>query len=229
MQDQANKQSFAIPVAIVLAGLLIGGAVYMSGKTDGTSKAGYVNPLAQATRDITIKPLSDADHMLGSANADITIVEYSDTGCPFCKNFHSTLQTIMKEYGTGGKVAWVYRHFPIAQLHKKAAKEAQASECAADQGKFWQYIDQIYSITPSSDRLDAAQLPVIAKSVGLDVEAFNACLFKRQTRRRDRRERDRRPERRRKRHPIELPRPRQANIKEDRGRHHPPVCITQDA
>lgn len=176
MQDQANKQSFAIPVAIVLAGLLIGGAVYMSDRNAGPAKAGYVNPLAQATRDITIRPLSEADHILGSANADITIVEYSDTECPFCKNFHSTLQTIMKEYGTGGKVAWAYRHFPIAQLHKKAAKEAQATECAADQGKFWQYIDQVYSTTPSNDGLDAARLPVIAKSVGLNVDAFNACL-----------------------------------------------------
>jgi protein-disulfide isomerase len=176
MQDQANKQSFAIPVAIVLAGLLIGGAVYMSGKNAGPAKAGYVNPLAQATRDINIRPLSDADHILGSTNADITIVEYSDTGCPFCKNFHSTLQTIMKEYGTGGKVAWAYRHFPIAQLHQKATKEAQASECAADQGKFWQYIDQIYAITPSNDGLDHAKLPEIAKSLGLDLNTFNACL-----------------------------------------------------
>jgi protein-disulfide isomerase len=177
MQDtQPSKQSFAIPVAIVLAGLLIGGAVYMSGTGDGVTKGGYANPLAQVARDINIKPLSAEDNILGSANADITIVEYSDTECPFCKTFHGTLQTIMKEYGTSGKVAWAYRHFPIAQLHRKAAKEAQASECAADQGKFWQYIDQVYALTPSNDGLDPAKLPEIAKSVGLDVTAFNACL-----------------------------------------------------
>ncbi len=82
----------------------------------------------------------------------------------------------MKQYGTDGKVAWVYRHFPIAQLHAKAAKEAQASECAADQGKFWPYIDEIYAITPSNDGLDASKLPEIARDLGLDVTAFNTCL-----------------------------------------------------
>ncbi|MFA6158937.1 MAG: thioredoxin domain-containing protein [Candidatus Paceibacterota bacterium] len=176
MQDnQSNKQSFAIPVAIVLAGLLIGGAVYMSGK-GGIKAGGIANPLAQAARDITIRPISAADHILGSANAQIAIVEYSDTECPFCKNFHTTLQTIMSTYGTSGKVSWVYRHFPISQLHSKAPHEAQATECAADQGKFWPYIDAVYSTTQSNNSLDSAQLPVIAKSVGLDVDAFNACL-----------------------------------------------------
>jgi protein-disulfide isomerase len=175
MQDQSNKQSFAVPIAIVLAGLLIGGAVYMSG-AKGSRTAVATNPLAQASRDISIKPISEADHIIGNTNAAITIVEYSDTECPFCKNFHTTLQNIMKEYGAGGKVAWVYRHFPIVQLHSKAPKEAQATECAADQGKFWQYTDALYATTPSNDRLDLAQLPQIAKSVGLDVTAFNACL-----------------------------------------------------
>ena len=177
MQDtpSTKQQSLAVPIAIVIAGLLIGGAVYMSGKS-GTSTSGNANALARAQRDITIPPVTESDNILGSANADIVIVEYSDTECPFCRNFHNTLQTVVKDYGTSGKVSWVYRHFPIVQLHSKAPKEAQATECAADQGKFWPYIDQIFAITPANDGLDPAKLPEIARGLGLDMTAFNACL-----------------------------------------------------
>lgn len=176
MQDTpSTKQSLAVPVAIVIAGLLIGGAVYMSGKSDSAA-SNTARAIAQAQRDIALPPVTEKDNILGSPNADIVIVEYSDTECPFCKNFHATLQTIVKEYGTSGKVSWVYRHFPIVQLHSKAPKQAQATQCAADQGKFWPYIDQIFAITPANNGLDHAKLPEIARDLGLDVTAFNACL-----------------------------------------------------
>src|SRR5207245_631799 len=72
-----------------------------------------------------------------------------------------------------------YRHYPLASLHPKAHKEAEATECAAEQGgndMFWKYIDKVFSITPSNNGLDPAELPKIAKDLGLDVNAFNACL-----------------------------------------------------
>ncbi|OHA99257.1 MAG: hypothetical protein A3I21_03290 [Candidatus Zambryskibacteria bacterium RIFCSPLOWO2_02_FULL_39_69] len=85
----------------------------------------------------------------------------------------------MNEYGKDGKVAWVYRHFPIAELHSKARKESEALECANElggPGKFWEYTNMLFDITPSNNNLDPAQLPIIAKNVGLDVKAFNTCL-----------------------------------------------------
>src|SRR3989344_5485116 len=100
----------------------------------------------------------------------IAIVEYSDLECPFCKTFQKTLHQIMDEYGESGKVAWVYRHFPLAQLHTKAAKEAEATECAAELGgnaAFWKYADRLFEVTPSNNNLELSQLPVIAAEVGL--------------------------------------------------------------
>ena len=85
----------------------------------------------------------------------------------------------MEEYGKDGKVAWIYRHFPIDSLHSKARKEAEATECANELGgveKFWEYTNTLYEITNSNDSLDPAELPKIAKTVGLDVKAFNTCL-----------------------------------------------------
>jgi protein-disulfide isomerase len=83
------------------------------------------------------------------------------------------------DYGASGKVAWVYRHFPLDQLHSKARKEAEATECAGELGgneKFWSYLDRLMEITPANNGLDLAELPKIAQYVGLDVSKFNACL-----------------------------------------------------
>ena len=89
-----------------------------------------------------------------------------------------TLLTV-ERYGKSGQVAWVYRHFPLDQLHSKARKEAEALECAGELGgnaAFWKYTDRLYEITPSNDGLKETQLPEIASFVGLDVSAFSTCL-----------------------------------------------------
>src|SRR6185436_7093141 len=83
---------------------------------------------------VEMEPVTEKDHILGNPNAEVIMVEYSDLECPFCKEFHSTLRRVMNEYGKDGKVAWVYRHFPIDSLHPKARKEAEATECAAELG-----------------------------------------------------------------------------------------------
>lgn len=120
---------------------------------------------------------NERDHIRGEKNAAVTIIEYSDTECPFCKRFHPTVQEMVDTYK--GKVRWVYRHFPLRQLHSKAAKEAEATECAYEQGgddAFWKYVDRIYAITPSNDGLDPAELPKIATSIGLNKQKFETCL-----------------------------------------------------
>ena len=76
-------------------------------------------------------------------------------------------------------VAWVYRHYPIPQLHSKAPHEAEATECAWEQGgndAFWKYTDRVFEVTTSNDRLDSSELPKIAEYVGLNVASFNTCL-----------------------------------------------------
>lgn len=119
------------------------------------------------------------DHIRGDINAPVKIVEFSDFECPFCKQFHQTMQQLMEDYGEDGKVAWVYRHFPIDELHPKARKEAQAAECAYELGgntAFWAYADKVFDITPSNNRLDLALLPKLAQDIGLDRATFETCL-----------------------------------------------------
>ena len=182
-QSLVQTTTLTIPIAIIIAGVLIAGAVYL-----GTSKGAPTTAVnnqqpqqaPQQTGDLDqMAAISASDHVRGNPDAPVKIVEYSDTECPFCKRFHSTMQEVMNEYGKNGKVAWVYRHFPLDQLHSKARKEAVALECADEQGgndKFWSYADRLYEITPANNGLDPAELPKIAQYVGLDVAKFNTCL-----------------------------------------------------
>ncbi len=126
-----------------------------------------------------VKPVDSEDHILGDPGAPVKLVEFSDFECPFCKRFHPTMKRLMNEYGKDGKVAWVYRHFPLDSLHSKARKEAQAAECANELGgneAFWAYTDRLYDVAPSNDRLDLALLPRFAQEIGLDRAAFETCL-----------------------------------------------------
>lgn len=134
-------------------------------------------PSQGAQGDISFVPVTDEDWVRGSKNAKVSIVEYSDTECPFCKRFHPTMKKVIDEYGDS--VNWVYRHFPLSTLHRKAQKEAEATECAGDLGGndgFWAYLDRLFEITPSNDGLDESQLPQIAQDVGLNRSQFEACL-----------------------------------------------------
>jgi len=182
--SMAQTKNLTIPVAIIVAGMLIAGAVYFSASKN-TTIAGVNNQPQQGAEQLTesldqMKAVSKDDHIRGNLDAPVKIVEYSDTECPFCKHFHKTMNQIMDEYGKDGKVAWVYRHFPIDQLHPiKARSEATAFECANELGgndKFWAYADRLYEITPSNNGLDQAELPKIAAYVGLDTAKFNTCL-----------------------------------------------------
>lgn len=182
--SQTLAQTLSVPLAIVIAGALIAGALLFGLKDEPQKQVVQNQPNVPAPVDTGAKlasltPVSSDDHIRGNPDAAVKIVEYSDTECPFCKRFHTTLQQVMDEYGDSGKVAWVYRHFPLDQLHSKARKEAEATECAAELGGndgFWKYLDRLMEVTPANNGLDLAELPKIATFVGLNEAKFNECL-----------------------------------------------------
>lgn len=146
-------------------------------KLQGQEKQAEDQRLSEAAKAVT--PVNGEDHIRGNANALVKVVEFSDFECPFCKSFHASMKQVMNDYDKDGKVAWVYRHFPLDQLHSKARKEAQAAECAAELGgntSFWAYADRLFEIAPSNNRLDLAQLSIVAKDIGLDQAKFETCL-----------------------------------------------------
>ena len=126
-----------------------------------------------------IRPVSkERDHIYGDINAPLTLIEYSDYECPFCKRFHPTAKKFIDQ--SNGQVNWVYRHFPLGFHNPVAQKEAEAAECAAAQGgngEFWSYSDLIYQKTRSNGNgLNRSQLIALAEERGLQVDAFKQCL-----------------------------------------------------
>ena len=180
-----SDNKLAVPIAIVIAGLLVGAAIFFTAKGQpAVNLAGNAAAGTQAAAPADVDPVTSSDHIRGNPDAPIVIVEYTDLECPYCKVFHSTMQQVMTDYGASGKVAWVIRDFPIVSLHPKAENEAIAAECAESVGgseKYWEFVDQVFAITPSNNGLDPAQLPVIAQQIGLDVNAFNTCLSSQKT------------------------------------------------
>ncbi|MFA6226945.1 MAG: thioredoxin domain-containing protein [Candidatus Paceibacterota bacterium] len=174
-----QSKVYYVPAAILLAGFIIAGAIYLTGKDSSPSQNTNQPVKKQVASGISIKTIDSSDHIKGNPNANVAILEYSDTECPFCKRFHTTMQSIIDQYGKDGKVAWVYRHFPLDSIHPKTRKEAEATECAnelAGNTGFWNMIDKIYTNTPSNNQMDPSLLPVFAKAIGLDQAKFNTCL-----------------------------------------------------
>lgn len=124
-----------------------------------------------------VKPIDASDHVLGPKDAKVTVIEYSDFECPFCKRFYPTTKQILKDYPKDVRLA--FRHFPLS-FHQNAQKEAEASECAGKVGgndAFWKFHDKIFERTTSNGTgfaLDA--LVPLAKEIGLDEQKFKSCL-----------------------------------------------------
>ena len=119
-----------------------------------------------------IVAVSQDDHIRGSLDAKVYLIEYSDFECPFCSRFHPTAQLISDEYV--GQVAWVYRHFPLDQLHPKARPAAEASECVAEIGgedAFWAFADAAFA-----DQTKLSDLASIAASAGVSGGSYTSCV-----------------------------------------------------
>ncbi|HEX9627199.1 MAG TPA: DsbA family protein [Acidiferrobacterales bacterium] len=110
---------------------------------------------------------------LGAAQAPVTVVEFSDYQCPFCKRFVENAFPLLNErYVKTGKVRWVVRDLPLG-FHPHARKAAQAAHCAGEQGKFWEMRDVLFR---NDNRLAEDQLPAYAQETRLDTTAFKECL-----------------------------------------------------
>jgi protein-disulfide isomerase len=111
--------------------------------------------------------------VLGAADAPVTVVEFTDYQCPFCKRFiQSTFPVLKRDFIDTGKVRWIVHDLPLG-FHPNAHKAAQAAHCAGDQGKFWEMRDTLFR---NNANLGIDKLPGYAREIGLDGPAFDACL-----------------------------------------------------
>ena len=175
------QNPFIIPGAILIGFGMIAAAVYFSGGFGGGSTTPIVaqEQPKEAQEVGSIRPINEDDHVLGNPNAPIVIIEYSDYDCPFCKKFHETMKSIVADYGPTGQVAWVYRQFPIDQLHPNATGIALASECVADlagNDAFWTFTDLVFSERTADAPTNTTKLVDYAVQAGADQTAFESCV-----------------------------------------------------
>ncbi|KND51731.1 MAG: Na+/H+ antiporter NhaA type [Parcubacteria bacterium C7867-001] len=166
------RSSILIPGAILLAGIVISIAVYVV-RTSDPSNAQLGSPSA-------VRPVDPAnDHIVGNPSAPVMLIEYSDTDCEYCKQFEATLAQLMTEYGNDGKIAWVYRHFPVVEEHPNAAKNAAAAECASrikGENAFWSFLNAMHSTAPADQEFDPADYGKLLPGLGIDAKLFDTCL-----------------------------------------------------
>ncbi len=189
---RANNGYLVIVLIIFafLLGMLTNKVLYLENGQKANSNSLTVNapskdnaqaPQAIPTEDLSPKKVSiDNDPIMGDKNAKVTMIDFTDFECPFCKKyFDDTFAQLKKEYIDTGKVKYVVRDLPL-DFHENAPKEAEAAECAREQGGdavYFQYHDEIFKRTASNGTgLALDQLAVIASDLGLDGVALQACL-----------------------------------------------------
>lgn len=184
-----RKTSFFLGLTIGIAATstlsLIGLFVLIfSGQNLGENKKENVNQVGTVNTNIEqpsnpepaplaeVPPVTADDYVKGNQNAKVTLIEYSDFQCPYCARHYDTINQIIKNYGD--KVRVIFRHFPLS-FHPEAEKAAEASECAGEQGKFWQMHDAIFEANLAGE-MSVAKWKETAKKLGLNTKQFNNCL-----------------------------------------------------
>jgi protein-disulfide isomerase/rhodanese-related sulfurtransferase/uncharacterized membrane protein len=154
-------------VTVVIVAILVGVPAFIL-----LSRAEDASPTPQASKEALQAHLIRPDsHVLGDSSSPVTVVEFGDFQCPFCGTSEKTFRKVREAYKT--RVRFVFRQFPLPNIHANAEKAAEASECAGEQGKFWEAFDKLYD---DQDDLSVPALEHYAGEMGLDRPRFNQCL-----------------------------------------------------
>lgn len=181
-----KKPVITTPVAILIGAGIIAIAVLIVGANkknnavvsqQGAQGQQQQQPVIPTSVNPSVAKIRASDYVRGDKNAPIVVIEYADSDCYYCGQFHPTMQQVMKDYD--GKVAWVYRPFPIVQLHPNAQNEAQALMCV---GKlvgstgYWNYLDTIINITLKPDPKSNLPLYTYAEGLGISKTDMTNCM-----------------------------------------------------
>lgn len=170
------RRHFAVLVIMVVAGV----PAFFVLARHGTPPPPALTASAQAVAERLVRPDS---HITGNPEAPVTVVEFGDFECPACSTAEETAREIRRKYGS--QIRFVFRQFPLTGIHREALKAAEASECAAEQGKFWEAVEKLYH---GQSDLSEPALVRYASELGLDKDRFVACLASRSTTARVRRD-----------------------------------------
>jgi protein-disulfide isomerase len=181
MEPANQSNSPAIPIAIIIGFALIALAIFFTNDRKDSVPAMNTTSeeLATATKPGSPRPVDNTDYIFGNPNAPILLIEYSDYDCPFCKQYHETLSRIIEQYGANGRVAWVYRQFPIAQLHPNSPKLSESALCVGKLGgnkAFWDFSRKLYDSRNIDEFTNVTKIPDYVTETGVSLSDYQACI-----------------------------------------------------
>jgi protein-disulfide isomerase len=182
MEPSTQTNSPAIPIAIVAGFAMIAIAIFFTSRNQTEPAPIAVTQEASLEERVATdipRPVDDTDYILGNPNAPIVIIEYSDYDCPFCKKFHVSLHQVMDDFGVGGQVAWVYRQFPLAQIHPNAPKISEAALCVGSIGgnsAFWKFSDRVFEERELTAPTNMTRLIKYAADAGVSQADYTSCV-----------------------------------------------------
>jgi len=174
-----KNNSLGFTFTILISGIVIASAIYISRTNFIGEFFNNRNDIELTEESPKIQPITKDDHILGDPDADVIVIEYGDFECGYCKEFHTTMRRIMDNYGSDGRVAWVYRQLPLNEVHLNAERVALTSECIAEIGgsaKFWEFTNRIFDNAPES--LLKNNTDQIVSNLGFNTEEIDQCIKK---------------------------------------------------
>jgi len=179
MEPSATSSPLTLPIAIIVGFSLIAVAIYFGGIGKRTNPTPEEPAVVTENSTGLVRPVDETDYIRGNPNAPIMLIEYSDYDCPFCKQYHDTMRQVLDEYGVTGQVGWVYRQFPIAQLHPNSPKISQAALCVGElggQNAFWDFTDNVFSRRQFDDFTNVTRLDEYATDAGVALTDYQSCM-----------------------------------------------------
>jgi protein-disulfide isomerase len=172
--SESNKFELSPSLSILIAGMLIAGAVlFTNTRPAPLATAAADSPQAPTTQTNVRAPVA-SDHIIGSPNAPLVLIEYSDFQCPFCSLVYPTLKKIVQD--SNGQIAWVLRNFPLESIHPNARPAALAAECVAQElgnNAYWKFADTIFA---DQSKMSSAYFEQVALTFGAQKAAYESCL-----------------------------------------------------
>jgi protein-disulfide isomerase len=179
-QTPEKGPSPLVPIAIVVGFALVAAAIFVtSGPRDASPNLTDESQVSGADPLSSVRPVSADDYIVGNPNAPVVLIEYSDYDCPYCKRFHNTMHQIMDEYGVTGRVAWVYRQFPLVDVHPNATLISEAALCVGDIGgneAFWDFSDAVFESRVDIEPTNVTRLRSFAEESGVNAVDYQSCM-----------------------------------------------------
>jgi len=161
----------ALVGAIIVAGIIVAGAIIYTGKTPGEPQTAGL-----ATEEADKPSMDTKGHALGNPDAELTLTNYFDINCGYCRKFHETMQQLIEKYGKDGKLKWISKHFA---LNPVSATEAEATECATDlagEEMYWKFLEKIMTIEMPQQNTVINEMTKIAEELEINKNEFKSCL-----------------------------------------------------